>query len=43
MAVFDEEGLLVVDSGLASDTFNKIARTRLQESVYGFLTIGQFD
>jgi hypothetical protein len=32
MAFFDEEGRLVVDSGLASDTFNKIARARLQES-----------
>jgi len=25
MTVFDEEDLLVVDSGLASETFNKIA------------------
>jgi hypothetical protein len=32
MTVLDEEGLLVVDSGLSSDTFNKIACARLQES-----------
>jgi len=31
MTVFDEEYLLVVDSGLASETFNKIARAGLQE------------
>jgi len=32
MTVLDEEDLLVVDSGLSSDTFNKIARARLHES-----------
>lgn len=31
MTVLDEEGLLMVDSGLSSDTFNKIARARLRE------------
>jgi ribosomal protein S18 acetylase RimI-like enzyme len=32
MTVLDEGDLLVVDSGLSSNTFNKIARARLQES-----------
>jgi hypothetical protein len=32
ISVLDEEDLLVVDSGLSSDTFNKITRARLQES-----------
>lgn len=32
MTVLDELDLLVVDSGLSSDTFNKIARARLQDS-----------
>lgn len=32
MTIFDEEDLLAVDSGLVSDTFNKIARARLRES-----------
>jgi hypothetical protein len=32
MTVFDQADLLVVDSGLSSDTFNKMARARLQES-----------
>jgi|SRR5579864_579873 len=32
MTVFDDDGLLVVDSGLPSDTFNKTARARLSES-----------
>lgn len=32
MRVLDDDGLLVVDSGLASDTFNKIARARLRET-----------
>lgn len=32
MTIVDEADLLVADSGLASDTFNKIARARLVES-----------
>jgi len=32
MTVLDHEDLLVVDSGLPSDTFNKIGRARLSES-----------
>jgi ribosomal protein S18 acetylase RimI-like enzyme len=32
MTVLGDEGLLLVDSGLASDTFNKVARARLKES-----------
>jgi hypothetical protein len=32
MTVFDQADLLVVDSGISSDTFNKMARARLQES-----------
>jgi ribosomal protein S18 acetylase RimI-like enzyme len=32
MTVFDQADLLLVDSGISSDTFNKMARTRLQES-----------
>jgi hypothetical protein len=32
MTVLDGRDLLVVDSGLSSNTFNKIARARLQES-----------
>jgi len=32
MTVFDQADLLVVDSGLSSDTFNKMARARLHES-----------
>jgi ribosomal protein S18 acetylase RimI-like enzyme len=31
MTVLDQQGLLLVDSGLASDTFNKIGRARLSE------------
>jgi ribosomal protein S18 acetylase RimI-like enzyme len=31
MTVLDQEDLLLVDSGLASDTFNKIGRARLSE------------
>jgi len=32
MTVFDQADLLIVDSGISSDTFNKMARARLQES-----------
>jgi ribosomal protein S18 acetylase RimI-like enzyme len=32
MTVFDQADLLVVDSGMSSDTFNKMARARPQES-----------
>lgn len=32
MTVFDHSDLLLVDSGVSSDTFNKIARARLQAS-----------
>jgi hypothetical protein len=32
MTVFDQADLLVVDSGMSSDTFNKMAQARLQES-----------
>ena len=32
MTVFDQADLLLVDSGISSDTFNKMARARLQES-----------
>ena len=32
MTVLDREDLLLVDSGVASDTFNKIARTRIKDA-----------
>jgi hypothetical protein len=32
MTVLDQADLLVVDPGISSDTFNRMARARLQES-----------
>ncbi|HXM20174.1 MAG TPA: hypothetical protein VN948_02785 [Terriglobales bacterium] len=32
MKVIDDDDLLIVDSGLGSDTFNKVCRARLKES-----------
>ena len=39
MTVFDQADLLIVDSGISSDTVNKMARARLQESDVDYMIL----